>query len=124
MWVASCWKSFLWFRRSRLRKSRYAFQRESKKLPITCDFCPLAMICPVFKGCFDVLWESLRDDYSQESMGVLQNKGGWLGYEEGDDLIRVCVWVWKRFLRVVWILLKKGGFGKIKIATILFTCYK
>ena len=46
------------------------------------------MICPVFKGCFDVLWESLRDDYSQESMGVLQNKGGWLGYEEGDDLIK------------------------------------
>ena len=55
---------------------------------------------------------------------MLQNKGVWLGYEEGDDLIRVCVWVWKRFLRVVWILLKKGGFGKIKIATILFTCYK
>ena len=55
---------------------------------------------------------------------MLQNKGGWLGYEGGEDLIRVCVGVWKRFWRVLWILLKKEGFGKIKIATILFTCYK
>ena len=55
---------------------------------------------------------------------MLQNKGGWLGYEDEDDLTRVCVGVWKRFLRAIWILLKKGGFGKIKIATILFTCYK
>jgi len=61
---------------------------------------------------------------AKRAWGVLQNKGVWLGYEEGDDLARVCVWVWKRFLRVVRTVLKKGGFGKIKIATILFTCYK
>ena len=60
---------------------------------------------------------------AKRGLGVLQKKGGWLGYEEGDDL-KGYVCVWRRFLRVVWILLKKGGFGKIKIATILFTCYK
>jgi len=32
--------------------------------------------------------------------------------------------VWRRFLRVVRILLKKGRFGKIKVAFVLFTCYR
>jgi len=60
---------------------------------------------------------------AKRGLGVLQNKGRWFCFKEGDDL-KGYVWVWKRFLRIIWILLKKGGFGKIKIATILFTCYK
>ena len=42
---------------------------------------------------------------------MLQNKGVWLGYAEGDDL-KGYVWGWRRFLRVVKILLKKGDLVK------------
>ena len=48
---------------------------------------------------------------AKRGLGVLQNKGVWLGYAEGDDL-KGYVWGWRRFLRVVKILLKKGDLVK------------
>jgi len=56
-------------------------------------------------------------------VGVLQNKGVWLGYAEGDDL-KGYVWGVEEVFEGDKDSTKKRGFGKIKIATILFTCYK
>ena len=38
-------------------------------------------------------------------------------------ILKGMVWVWKRFLRVMRIILKKERFGKIKVAFVVFTCY-
>ena len=58
---------------------------------------------------------------AKRGLGVLQNKGVWLGYAEGDDL-KGYVWGVEEVFEGGKDSTKKRGFGKIKIATILFTC--
>jgi len=67
------------------------------------------MIYPVFSRVLMFCGKALEMIIAKKGLGVLQNKGRWFCFKEGTILKGV---VWRRFLRVVRILLKKGDLAK------------